>query len=801
MSGARVDSASAPASEAGEAERLLALGVAKRQAGEHEEAAALYAQAAALQGAPAYAHFNLGNVLHDLGRLDDARRALLDALAIEPRLIPAQMLLARCEARLGDLARARQLFESVLKADPANFSAWLELGHVLRRQEEHEAMVLAYQRAMAAAPHRWEAMLSMARGLEEAGQSDLAAVAYHRAVLAGGAAAQRATGAADSDEGGPRPPSVPRIIHWRMARFRLERGDAGRALESMRQALMAHRVERLQSAPDLNETAEMQIDLGEILLRLGMNEEAHRAFERASAATAEPTLARLAETSFRFNLWQEAQQVLQRSVALHPGSAAAHWNLAHAYAESWQMDEALASLARAEAIAPQAGAKSMRASIAGRRGEADTALALYREMGESEGPFSKMRSSAAMSSLYSDSLDAGQVADLHRCLFAAMGQGARSVASFANSREPEKRLKVGLVTADFHHQHPVNIFMQPILSRLDPAQIELTVYFTGVSYDDQTRLARKRAARWVECSAWPDAQLARRIEVDGIDVLVDLAGHTSMNRMSLFAQRAAPVQASYLGYPGSTGVPNVDWLIADSMVAPAGSDALFSERVLRMPNTVFCFHPETDYPYPDYGERHATRPLIFGSFNNAPKLTPRTIALWARVLKAVPGSRLLLKAPSFSDAGAVNAFKARFHAQGIDASRLLFRGPVGLTDMMAEYEDVDIALDTVPYNGGTTTLQALWMGVPVVVLAGQHFVSRMGASFMTALNLSDWVADHDDAYVEIARRQASDRAALLALKRGLRARQQGSPAWDIDRHTRALEQALRVMWKAVCVST
>jgi len=783
-----------------EIDRLIAQGIEKRQAGEFAAAESFYRQAAALPGAPAPAHFNHGNVLHDLGRFEDARAALLGALSLEPGLIPARMLLARCEARLGELALARQSFEAVLKAEPENFSAWLELGHVLRRQEEHSSMVLAYQRAMAAAPHRWEAMLAMARGLEDAGQTDMAAIAYHRAVVAGGAAAQRAAGAADAVDNGVRLASLPRIIHWRMARFRLERGDAGRALEAMRQALMAHRVERLQLTPDPNESAEMQIDLGEIFMRLGMTEEAHRAFERASAATAETTLARLAEISFRFNLWQEAQQVLKRCVALHPDSAAAHWNLAHAYAESWQMDEALEALARAEAIAPQSGAKSMRASIAGRRGEADTALALYREMGESEGPFSKMRSSAAMSSLYSDSLSATEVADLHRRMFAAMGEGARSAQSFVNSREPDRRIKVGLVTADFHHQHPVNIFMQPVLSRLDPAQIELTVYFTGVSYDDQTRLARKRVARWVECSAWPDAQLARRIEVDGIDVLLDLAGHTSMNRMSLFAQRAAPVQASYLGYPGSTGVPNVDWLIADSIVAPPGSDALFSERVLHMPHTVFCYHPEPDYPYPVYGDRHATRPLTFGSFNNAPKLTPRTIALWARVLKAVPRSRLLLKAPSFSDTGAVNAFKARFDAQGIDASRLLFRGPVGLTDMMAEYEDVDIALDTVPYNGGTTTLQALWMGVPVVVLAGRHFVSRMGASFMTALNLPDWVAESDDAYVEIARRQASDRAALLALKRGLRTRQQGSPAWDIERHTRAFEGALRTMWRDWCAS-
>ena len=271
-----------------------------------------------------------------------------------------------------------------------------------------------------------------------------------------------------------------------------------------------------------------------------------------------------------------------------------------------------------------------------------------------------------------------------------------------------------------------------------------------------------------------------------------------MNRMAVFGRRAAPVQMSYLGYPGSTGVPNIDWLLADAVVAPKGSEALFSEKLIRLPGAVFCYHPEVDYPFPEYGPAQQARTLTFGSFNNAPKLTPRTIALWARVLKAVPDSRLLLKAPSFKDPGAITSFERRFQAEGIDRARLEFPGPVGLSDMMAEYADVDIALDPVPYNGGTTTLQALWMGAPVVVLAGSHFVSRMGASFMTALGLRDWVAQDDEAYVRIAAAMASDRAALLGLKRGLRERQLKAAAWNIDRHAQAVQDAIRQAWQRFC---
>jgi predicted O-linked N-acetylglucosamine transferase (SPINDLY family) len=431
-------------------------------------------------------------------------------------------------------------------------------------------------------------------------------------------------------------------------------------------------------------------------------------------------------------------------------------------------------------------------------GDADQALALYSELAQEEGPESAMGSSAAMSSLYSDSLSAVQVADLHRSLFAGLGRGARTVQSFANAREPGKRIKLGLLSADFHHQHPVNIFMQPVLARLDKSQFEVTIYNVGVAHDDQTQLARSRADQWVVGTHWTQAQLTQRIRADGIDVLIDLAGHTSHNRLVMLSQRVAPVQVSFLGYPGSTGVPNIDWLLADSVVVPPEHDALCTEQVYRLPHTVFCFAPEVDYPYPTYDTAKAVRPLTFGSFNNVPKLTPHTIALWARVLERVPGSRLLLKAPSFRDESAVRIFRERFEQQGVDASRIEFRGPVGLTDMMAEYADVDIALDPVPYNGGTTTLQAMWMGVPVVVKEGQNFVSRMGASFMRAAGLPDWVADSDEAYVAIAARMAADRQALLQLKAGLRARLLAAPAWDIDRYTRDWTVALREMWRCHC---
>jgi predicted O-linked N-acetylglucosamine transferase (SPINDLY family) len=717
------------------------------------------------------------------GELAVAEEALAQAVQQAPDVPEAALLWTQCAVKRNDVRTARDRFAVLLRQHPGFFRGWLEAGHLSRQLGRQNEVMHFYRTATQVAPTHWEGWLTLAGALEAAGQWDEAAACYHRAL-------PLATKAPDGE-------AVPvSRVHALMAKSRLERGDAARALESLRQALGLMRVEKPE--PDVNTTAALQIDLGDVLMRLGLTDAAHRAFERASAATSEEVLTRLAMQSFHHNLWEEAQAVLKRNVELHPQSALALWNLAHAYVESWHLDEALQTLAQAEAIAPQPGAKSMRASVAGRLGDADTALALYRALAEEEGPDSAMGSSAAMSSLYSDSLSAQQVADLHRSLFAAWGQGARTVQSFENVRDPGKRLKLGLLSADFHHQHPVNIFMQPVMARLDKSQLEVTIYHVGQAHDDQTQLARRRADHWVVASGWTPAQLARRIREDGIDVMMDLSGHTSHNRLMVLAQRVAPVQVSFLGYPGSTGVPNIDWLLADAVVVPPEHDALCTERVYRLPNTVFCYAPEVDYPYPVIDAAKAERPLTFGSFNNVPKLTPHTMALWAQVLARVPGSRLLLKAPSFRDESAIRIFRERFEKLGIDAARLEFRGPVGLSDMMAEYADVDIALDPVPYNGGTTTLQAMWMGVPVVVKEGQNFVSRMGASFMRAAGLPEWVAASDEDYVAIAERMAADRQALLQLKAGLRARLQAAPAWDIDQYTRDMECALRAMWTDHC---
>ncbi len=734
---------------------------------------------AAQQAAPT---FNAGNAAYRAGHWQDALGHYEAALALHPGMAAAALQRARCLVQLQQWLPAREAFAVTLRMGPVpndlgqqaiHYSAWLEAGHLCRQTGQEQQALQAYQRALQLAPQRHEAPLALARVLEAGGQWDAAARAYQEALQC---AATQGTGRV-------------REVHLHMARYRLERGDAERAQLSLQAALT--QADALADSPD--DAAEIRIDIGECLLRLGRREEALATWTLASQATREPTLARLAALSYHFNLWQDAIDVSRRNVALHPASAWAHWNLAYVLNQCWHMDEAQTVLLQAEALAPLPGAAELRASMAARRGDADAALLQYLALAEAPDATVVHKASTAMCALYSDRLSAEAVADLHRRLFAPLGVGARSPQGFQRAPLQGRRIRLGLVSQDFHHHHPVNLFMQPVLREFDRSRFEVFVYCTGTTYDAQTERARQRCDHWLQVSHLSNAQLARQIDSDGIDVLLDQAGPTDPQRLGLYAQRAAPVQASYLGYPSSSGLPQMDWIIGDAVVTPVGHEAQYSERIARLPGTVFCYAPEADYPYPAYPAAHARRPLTFGSFNNLPKLTPHTLLLWAQVLAAVPGSRLLLKAPSLGDATAVCLLGERLQALGVDLARVEFRGPVLLSEMMAEYADVDIALDPVPYNGGTTTLQALWMGVPVICKRGSSFVSRMGASFMAAAGLPEWVAEDDAGYVRIAVKQARNRQALLALKQGLRARLQSLPAWDVVQHTRNLEAALEAM--------
>jgi protein O-GlcNAc transferase len=575
-------------------------------------------------------------------------------------------------------------------------------------------------------------------------------------------------------------------LHW-LGVWRLNAGNAQGAIAAL-SGLVDMRHMRYGS----------MMYLGEALLRQGNAPAAEKAFTRASLSPNPDFLLGLSARVYGHNYWQEAIEVLKKAIGLRPSHVPTWLALAKIHSEVYNLADCRECLRRVRELDPgNQEAALFDAGLQGRMGDARAHLAALQRAYEGGGdPLSRLASSVAMTSLYHDQLPPEEVAALHRRLCAPIEAAVTRLKNFSNPKTPHRRLRIGYVTGDFHRQHPVNIFMLPVLLRHDHEQFEICVYHTGTMHDEYTRQAKESADRWLEASALDDKALQQAILNDEIDVLIDLAGHTATHRLGVFALRAAPVQATFLGYPHSTGLSAIDWLIGDATVSPVEQSALFNEGIAQLPGSVFCWAPVDEYPLPPARSREA--PVVFGSFNNAMKLSPTTISLWAQVLKAVPASTLLLKAPSLKDPAVQSRFAGLFAEQGIAAGRLAFRGPSGLADMMQEYGDIDIALDPTPYNGGTTTQQALWMGVPVVTLEGGNFVGRMGASFMRTLGEPDWVAGDEADYVAKAAALAA-KVPGLRLQRGeLRERMANSSLCNIETYVKNLEALYRRMWGSYC---
>ncbi|MFN4867233.1 MAG: tetratricopeptide repeat protein [Cyanobium sp.] len=575
-------------------------------------------------------------------------------------------------------------------------------------------------------------------------------------------------------------------LHW-LGVWRLQAGDAQGAAAALAQ-LVDLRPQRHGS----------MLYLGEALLRLGNRAAAEQAFTRASASANPAFLRLLAQRVYAQNYWQEAIAVLQRALDLQPGHIPTLVQLAKLHWEVYDLTAAETLCQQVLQRDPANGdVRYLLNALPGRRGDAAAQLAAveahYAALAE---PDSRLSSSIAMASLYVDDRSPEQLAAQHRQLCAAIERALPATSHFANSLDPERPLRLGLVSGDFHRQHPVNLFMLPLLERLDRHQFPVTVFHTGTMHDDHTARARQAAHHWIEAGTLDDHALHQRIGTEQIDILIDLAGHTTGHRLGVFALRAAPVQATFLGYPHSTGLSRIDWLIGDPIVSPVEHAPLFSEGIAQLPGSVFCWAPVDAYPLPP--PRAAEAPLVFGSFNNVMKLSPHTLHLWSAVLRALPQAQLLLKAPSLADRSVIERFQGLFAAEGIGAERLAFEGPEGLELMMQRYGAIDIALDSTPYNGGTTTLQALWMGVPVIALAGGNFVSRMGASFLTALGRSDWIADTDEAVVAIACRLAEQLPAIRQGRAALRQQMADGGLSDLERYTAGFQQLLRRIWRHHC---
>jgi predicted O-linked N-acetylglucosamine transferase (SPINDLY family) len=490
-------------------------------------------------------------------------------------------------------------------------------------------------------------------------------------------------------------------------------------------------------------------------------------------------------------------ELAKAALEIEPSHVPTMLVLGHALLVMAKATEAIETHARAAALAPQNASAWMGLGLSYLLGaQAEEALAAFEKARGAAPQDAPARSSGLYALHYLAGVSPERLFGAHREWGAAY---PRPPAAHANERDPERRLRVGYVSADFRN-HAVARFFEPLLTHHDPAQVETFCYYNHHHADGVTAALKKAAGHWREIVKLSDEAAAALIRDDRIDVLVDLSGHTADDRLLVFARRPAPVQVTYLGYPDTTGLPGMDYRITDAVADPPGSsDGRHTERLLRVPVPFVCFGMPRNLPALAGPPAARAGRVTFGSFNTLVKLTGPHIGTWAKVLRAVGGSRLLLKSAALDDPQVQARIRGQFAAQGVAPERLMMRGHMpDNTQHLALYNEVDVALDTFPYTGTTTTCEALAMGVPVVTRAGETHHSRVGASLLTAVGRAEWIAPEEDAYVKIAVELAGDVGRLAELRPRLREELERSPLTDGSGHARHVEAAYREAWRTWC---
>ena len=368
---------------------------------------------------------------------------------------------------------------------------------------------------------------------------------------------------------------------------------------------------------------------------------------------------------------------------------------------------------------------------------------------------------------------------------------------FFNPAEPDKKLRIGFISPDLRH-HSITFFLKPLLQNLDSSRMQTMLYNCHYTEDATSAELRKMTNKWANLNGLDDNAAAELIRKDAPDILIDLAGHSSMNRLPLLVQGLAPVQVTYLGYPNTTGVPAITHRLVDEITDPSGeADTFATEKLIRFSPCAWTYDAPADAPAPTMPDKNA--PITFGSFNNFLKVTDDPLGVWSKILTQVPYSRLFIKSGYLDDPQVRKNVLERITTAGIAEDRVEISGFFAATqDHLAAYKRVDVALDTFPYNGTTTTCEALWMGVPVVSLIGDRHAARVGLSLLTAIRHAEWAAENEDAYIEKAVTLAQDRALRCQLRESLRSEVSASILCDHLGHAARFEAALRQIWMDWC---
>jgi len=664
----------------------------------------------------------------------------------------------------GDLAAAERLYRQVLDLAPTHAGALSNLGVIVAKGGDPREAGRLYAAALAANPHQHDAHFNLGNLLRKQNRPHEAAAAYQAVIRLD--------------------PNQPRA-YLNLGLAVSDAGDWPTAVDCFRRAVALD--------PGMADGYNL---LGDALYRLGRAEESVEVFREFVARCPD-------EPRGHHNLglalasrgdYDDAVPELELALRLRPAYPEAHNSLGVALEALGRSDDAQAEYRRAIDLRtdfPDAWSNlGTNLTEQGRVPEATVALRRALTLR----PDPRTASNLLLALGYSSDSAAEQLCDAHTDWAARFADAlAPAAPPPVATPDPDRRLKVGYVSGDFR-THTAAGLIELLLAGHDRNPFHVTCYPNVTRPDDATDRMRRLADAWRPVTGVPDAQVAEMVRADEIDVLVDLSGHTAGNRLLVFARKPAPVQVTLFGYPNTTGLKTIDYRISDPFADPPGeSGEQYVEAVLRLPAVAWVYRPPADAPPPAALPAHSGRTFTFGCLNNPAKYSEACVAAWARVLKAVPKSRLVLLAGR--SAAAARVLGERFTALGVAAGRLelVYRLPPG--EYFEAYHAIDLALDPFPYNGGVTTCDALWMGVPVLTVAGSDYRARQGASILNNLGLPEFVADSDDKLVELAAIWSDQREGLADLRGSLREMMQESPLTNAAAYVKHLEAAYRGAWQ------
>jgi predicted O-linked N-acetylglucosamine transferase (SPINDLY family) len=541
--------------------------------------------------------------------------------------------------------------------------------------------------------------------------------------------------------------------------------------------------------------------LGYVLCEVGRHTEARQYLEQALRLNPEyaDAYVNLGNAFLGLKDPEQAQASFRQALQLSPNSAVASHNLGLAFKARGELEQAEVHLRTAIRLKPDyASAHANLGNVLADVGNVAGAVEQYREVLRLQPKSADVHSNLVFVLNY--------VSNEPAALFAEHAEWGRrhesSVTAYAghsNNTNPDRVLRVGYVSPDFC-AHSVSFFIKALLSQHDRERVQSFCYSDVKNPDAITAQLRALTDHWRETMALTDQQLAELIRSDQIDILVDLAGHSAGSRLLTFARRPAPVQVTYLGYPNTTGLRSIDYRLTDAWADPPGpADEFHMETLVRLEAGFLCYTPLSSAPAATATERPAGANIVFGCFNNLPKISIELMDAWARILRAVPGSRLLLKGKAFGTKAVRERYLRYFAERGIASDRIeLLAFIPSIHYHLALYERIDVALDTFPYNGTTTTCEALWMGVPVVTLAGATHASRVGVSLLSQVGLPELIATDIAQYIEKAVSLAIDSDTRARLRAGLREKMASSPLCQAEAFARKMEEAYREMWRQWC---